>query len=82
VLEAARAAVARLAEQDIPHLIIGGIAVQEHGYPRVTIDVDIVFPANFPWRGWCSNFIWKRGTRFRRKSNWPASFLRSMRFRF
>ncbi len=44
VLEAARAAVARLAEQDIPHLIVGGIAVQEHGYPRVTIDVDIVVP--------------------------------------
>jgi len=44
VLETARAAVAVLADHDIPHLIIGGIAVQEHGYPRVTIDVDIVVP--------------------------------------
>ena len=33
-----------LAEHEIPHLIVGGLAVQEHGYPRVTIDVDIVVP--------------------------------------
>jgi hypothetical protein len=33
-----------LADHDIPHLIVGGIAVQEHGYPRTTIDVDIVVP--------------------------------------
>jgi hypothetical protein len=38
----ARDAVAVLAEHDIPHLIVGGLAVQEHGYPRLTIDVDIV----------------------------------------
>ena len=44
VVETARAAVAILADHDIPHLIVGGIAVQEHGYPRVTIDVDIVVP--------------------------------------
>jgi hypothetical protein len=44
VVTSARAAIAVLAEQDIPHLIIGGLAVQEHGYPRVTIDVDIVVP--------------------------------------
>jgi hypothetical protein len=44
VLEAARTAAGLLAEHDIPHLIVGGIAVQEHGYPRVTIDVDIVVP--------------------------------------
>ncbi|HEX7617489.1 MAG TPA: hypothetical protein VF480_02095, partial [Verrucomicrobiae bacterium] len=25
-------------------LIVGGLAVQEHGYPRLTIDVDIVVP--------------------------------------
>src|ERR1044072_6368584 len=42
VLETARTAVGVLADHDIPHLIVGGIAVQEHGYPRVTIDVDIV----------------------------------------
>ena len=44
LVESARAAVALLAEHDIPHLIVGGLAVQEHGYPRVTIDVDIVVP--------------------------------------
>ena len=44
IVASARAAVAVLAEHDIPHLIVGGLAVQEHGYPRVTIDVDIVVP--------------------------------------
>jgi hypothetical protein len=44
LLGSARDAVAVLAEHDIPHLIVGGLAVQEHGYPRVTIDVDIVVP--------------------------------------
>jgi hypothetical protein len=44
IVESARAAVGILADHDIPHLIIGGLAVQEHGYPRVTIDVDIVVP--------------------------------------
>ncbi|MGO8837312.1 MAG: hypothetical protein ACLQAH_07875 [Limisphaerales bacterium] len=44
LVESARAAVALLVEHDIPHLIVGGLAVQEHGYPRVTIDVDIVVP--------------------------------------
>lgn len=44
VTETARAAATRLADHDIPHLIIGGLAVQEHGYLRVTTDVDIVVP--------------------------------------
>lgn len=44
LVESARAAVSVLAEHDIPHLIVGGLAVQEYGYPRVTIDVDIVVP--------------------------------------
>jgi hypothetical protein len=44
VVETARLAAGRLADHLIPHLIVGGIAVQEHGYPRVTIDVDIVVP--------------------------------------
>ena len=44
MVEIARAVAALLAEHDIPHLIVGGIAVQEHGYPRVTIDVDIIVP--------------------------------------
>ena len=44
VLQSARDAVATLADHDIPHLVVGGLAVQEHGYPRVTIDVDLVVP--------------------------------------
>lgn len=44
LVESARTAVATLADHDIPHLIVGGLAVQEHGYERVTIDVDIVVP--------------------------------------
>jgi hypothetical protein len=44
IVETARTAAAVLADHDIPHLIVGGLAVQEHGYPRVTIDVDIVVP--------------------------------------
>lgn len=44
LVETARTAVAALADHDIPHLIVGGVAVQEHGYPRLTIDVDIVVP--------------------------------------
>jgi hypothetical protein len=47
VIESARTAVATLADHDIPHLIVGGIAVQEHGYERVTIVVDIVVPDVF-----------------------------------
>jgi len=44
IVETARTAAAVLADHDIPHLVVGGLAVQEHGYPRVTIDVDIVVP--------------------------------------
>ena len=44
LVESARTAIEILADHDIPHLIVGGLAVQEHGYPRVTIDVDIVVP--------------------------------------
>ncbi|HEY3762149.1 MAG TPA: hypothetical protein VGN23_10430 [Verrucomicrobiae bacterium] len=44
LLETARAAVSVLADHDIPHLIVGGLAVQEYGYPRMTVDVDIVVP--------------------------------------
>jgi hypothetical protein len=44
IVKTACTAAAVLADHDIPHLIVGGLAVQEHGYPRVTIDVDIVVP--------------------------------------
>jgi hypothetical protein len=44
VAETARTVAAALARYDVPHLIAGGLAVQEHGYPRMTVDVDIVVP--------------------------------------
>jgi hypothetical protein len=44
VVQTAREAAARLAHFEIPHLIVGGIAVQEPGYPRVTVDVGMVVP--------------------------------------
>jgi len=44
IVETARTVAATLADHDIPHLVVGGLAVQEHGYPRVTIDVAIVVP--------------------------------------
>jgi hypothetical protein len=44
LVETARKAAETLAHFDIPHLIVGGLAVQEHGYARVTLDVDIVVP--------------------------------------
>src|SRR5580700_8808247 len=37
-------AVKVLALFHIPHYVCGGFAVQEHGYPRFTIDVDIIVP--------------------------------------
>jgi hypothetical protein len=37
-------AVKVLALFQIPHYICGGFAVQEHGYPRFTVDVDIIVP--------------------------------------
>src|SRR5690242_18804694 len=37
-------AVEILARHLIPHLIAGGLAVQEHGYYRVTLDADIIVP--------------------------------------
>ncbi|HZV35194.1 MAG TPA: hypothetical protein VFB72_11530, partial [Verrucomicrobiae bacterium] len=42
--QTARKAAETLAHFDVPHLIVGGFAVQEHGYPRLTIDLDIVVP--------------------------------------
>jgi len=50
--QTARTAAAVLADHDIPHLIVGGLAVQEHGYPRLTLDVDIVVPDVLEAREW------------------------------
>ena len=40
----ARTVAAALAHHEIPHLVTGGLAVQEYGYPRVTTDVDMIVP--------------------------------------
>src|SRR6266478_2214544 len=37
-------AVRVLALFQIPHFVCGGFAVQEYGYPRFTVDVDIIVP--------------------------------------
>lgn len=39
-----RKAVKILAKSGIPHYVCGGFAVQEHGYPRFTQDVDLIVP--------------------------------------
>lgn len=44
LVRTAQAVAEVLAHWDLPHLIVGGLAVQEHGYPRVTVDVDVVVP--------------------------------------
>lgn len=33
-----------LSKDNIPHFIIGGYAVQEYGYARTTIDIDMIVP--------------------------------------
>jgi hypothetical protein len=42
VMLTAQTAAGALADHLLTHLVVGGIAVQEHGYPRVTTDVDLV----------------------------------------
>jgi hypothetical protein len=39
-----RCAVEILAHRNVAHFVVGGLAVQEHGYFRVTIDCDLVVP--------------------------------------
>lgn len=39
-----RSAVETLAHHGVGHFVVGGLAVQEHGYFRVTIDCDLVVP--------------------------------------
>jgi hypothetical protein len=43
----ARDAIAVLAGHGIAHLVVGGLAVQEHGYYRATVDIDLVVPDVF-----------------------------------
>jgi hypothetical protein len=42
--ETARAVAAALARHDTAHLVAGSLAVQEYGYPGVTLDVDFIVP--------------------------------------
>lgn len=42
--QVAKDVVAALAAHDIPSLICGGFAVQEHGHSRTTHDIDIIVP--------------------------------------
>ncbi len=42
--QTARTVAEILTHYDIPHLFAGGLAVQEHGYARVTLDVDVIVP--------------------------------------
>ena len=53
-----RKAVRVLAEAGIPSLIVGGYAVQEHGYARFTSDVDVIVPKVDDARGilWINGF--------------------------
>lgn len=44
VAQTAREASTVLSRNGIPNLIAGGIAVQLHGYPRFTNDVDLIVP--------------------------------------
>ncbi len=44
VEQSLRDAVLVLAHHGVPHFVVGGLAVQEHGYFRVTLDADIVVP--------------------------------------
>lgn len=39
-----RDAIAILSHHQVPHLVAGGMAVQEYGYFRVTLDVDLIVP--------------------------------------
>ncbi len=43
-----------LSDHDIPHLVVGGYCVQEHGYPRFTSDVDVIVPDVTHARSWLS----------------------------
>lgn len=48
VVQTAQTAVATLAAHDVPHLIVGGVAVQEHGYPHVTVDLELILRRKLP----------------------------------
>src|SRR5712691_3944700 len=44
VAQTARAVSGLLADHGTANLLAGGLAVQLHGYPRTTVDVDLIVP--------------------------------------
>jgi hypothetical protein len=46
LFEELRGVIASLDEAGIPYALCGGLAMAVHGYPRATVDIDIVAPAD------------------------------------
>ena len=71
VQQAMRKLVARLDELEIPYAIVGAMALNEHGYRRVTVDVDVLltreglqrFKERWLGRGYVEKFPGSRGVR-------------------
>lgn len=71
VQQAMRKLVAALDELGIPYAIVGGMALNEYGYQRVTVDVDVLltgeslqrFKAAWLGRGYAEKFPGSRGIR-------------------
>jgi hypothetical protein len=71
VQKAMRKLVAALDELQIPYAIVGGMALNEHGYQRVTVDVDVLltsdglqrFKDHWLGRGYVEKFPGSRGLR-------------------
>jgi hypothetical protein len=71
VQKAMRKLVAALDELNIPYAIVGGMALNEYGYRRVTVDVDVLltreslqkFKDHWLGRGYVEKFAGSRGLR-------------------
>ena len=71
VQKALRALVARLEESGVPYAIAGAMALNEHGYRRVTVDVDVLltrdgldrFKERWLGRGYVEKFPGSKGIR-------------------
>jgi hypothetical protein len=71
VQQAMRKLVAALDELEIPYAIVGGMALNEYGYRRVTVDVDVLltreslqrFKDHWLGRGYVEKFPGRRGLR-------------------
>jgi hypothetical protein len=46
LFEELRSVIARLDAEGVPYALCGGLAMAVHGYPRATVDIDIVVLAN------------------------------------